>query len=75
MPDEISELTQTMRTGEKRGSLLWVLDLDSALPWGRESSKALLRQPLTNNAAIINKKAQRSRMNCTREGVLRQEID
>lgn len=65
------ELTQTMRTGEKRGSLLWVLDR-TRTAMGKRMIKSFIEQPL-NNAAIINK-----RLNAVdelyREGVLRQEI-
>ena len=65
------ELTQTMRTGEKRGSLLWVLD-QTRTAMGKRMIKSFIEQPL-NNPAIINK-----RLNAVeelyREGILRQEI-
>ena len=65
------ELTQTMRTGEKRGSLLWVLDR-TRTAMGKRMIKSMIEQPL-NNPAIINK-----RLNAVeelyREGVLRQEL-
>ena len=63
------ELTQTMRTGEKRGSLLWVLDR-TRTAMGKRMIKSMIEQPL-NNPAIINK-----RLNAVeelyRDGVLRQ---
>ncbi len=65
------ELTQTMRTGEKRGSLLWVLDR-TRTAMGKRMIKSFIEQPL-NNPTIINK-----RLNAVeelyREGILRQEI-
>ncbi|MDD3192295.1 MAG: DNA mismatch repair protein MutS [Oscillospiraceae bacterium] len=65
------ELTQTMRAGEKRGSLLWILDR-TRTAMGKRMMKNFIEQPL-NNPAIINK-----RLNAVdelfREGVLRQEI-
>ena len=65
------ELTQTLRTGEKRGSLLWVLDR-TRTAMGKRMIKSFIEQPL-NHPALINK-----RLNAVeelyREGVLRQEI-
>ena len=65
------ELTQTMRTGEKRGSLLWVLDRTKTA-MGKRMIKSFIEQPLKNPAVINN------RLNAVdelvREGVLRQEL-
>ncbi|MCI5801841.1 MAG: DNA mismatch repair protein MutS [Oscillospiraceae bacterium] len=66
------ELTRTMRTGEKKGSLLWVLD-KTRTAMGKRMMKSFLDQPLIN-PAIINK-----RLNAVeelyRDGVLRQELE
>lgn len=48
------ELTQTMRTGERRGSLLWVLDRTKTA-MGKRLIKNFVEQPL-NNPATINKR-------------------
>ncbi len=65
------ELTQTLRTGEKRGSLLWVLDR-TRTAMGKRMIKSFIEQPL-NHPSFINK-----RLNAVeelyREGVLRQEL-
>lgn len=65
------ELTQTMRSGEKRGSLLWVLD-QTKTAMGKRMIKSFLEQPL-NNPATINK-----RLNAVEElfkdSILRQEL-
>ena len=45
------ELTETMRGGEKRGSLLWVLD-KTKTPMGARNLRTWLQQPLMNVAAI-----------------------
>ena len=45
------ELTQTMRAGEKRGSLLWVLD-KTKTSMGRRMMRAVIEKPLTSAAAI-----------------------
>lgn len=45
------ELTQTMRSGEKRGSLLWVID-KTKTAMGKRLLKRYLEQPLCNPIAI-----------------------
>ncbi|MBP5209735.1 MAG: DNA mismatch repair protein MutS, partial [Clostridia bacterium] len=45
------ELTQALRTGEKRGTLLWVLD-KTVTAMGARRLKAWIRQPLRDVAAI-----------------------
>lgn len=45
------ELTETMRDGAKKGSLLWVLD-DTKTPMGARLLRARLEQPLTDAALI-----------------------
>ena len=46
-----SELTETLRTKEKRGSLLWVLD-KTKTPMGARNLRSWLQQPLLNPVAI-----------------------
>ncbi|MBE6889146.1 MAG: DNA mismatch repair protein MutS [Ruminococcaceae bacterium] len=48
------ELTETMRTKEKRGSLLWVLD-DTVTTLGRRRLKTWLEQPLIDPAEILRR--------------------
>ena len=48
------ELTETMRSREKRGSLLWVLD-KTRTAMGKRLMKATIEQPLIS-AAIINRR-------------------
>ncbi|MGN0687741.1 MAG: DNA mismatch repair protein MutS [Oscillospiraceae bacterium] len=48
------ELTETMRTKEKRGSLLWVLD-KTVTSMGRRRLKTWLEQPLINAAEILRR--------------------
>lgn len=45
------EITQTMRTGEKRGTLLWVLD-HSKTAMGKRLLRSYLDKPLVNPALI-----------------------
>lgn len=45
------ELTQTMRTGEKRGTLLWVLD-KTKTAMGKRLLRSYLEKPLLNPATI-----------------------
>lgn len=45
------ELTQTMRTGQKRGSLLWVLD-KTKTAMGKRLIRKLIEQPLINPIQI-----------------------
>ncbi len=48
------ELTKTMRTKEKRGSLLWVLD-KTVTSMGRRRLKTWLERPLINAAEILRR--------------------
>ena len=48
------ELTETMRNGEKKGSLLWVLDRTST-SMGRRKLRQTVEQPLTDTAKIIRR--------------------
>ncbi len=48
------ELTETMRTKEKRGSLLWVLD-KTVTSMGRRRLKTWLEQPLVSPTAILKR--------------------
>jgi len=45
------ELTQSLRTGEKKGSLLWVLD-QTRTPMGGRMLRSWVERPLLNPAAI-----------------------
>ncbi len=54
------ELTKTMRGGDKKGSLLWVLD-KTCTAMGKREIKNWLERPLTNAAKIIG------RQNCVEE--------
>ena len=45
------ELTETMRTKEKKGSLLWVLDR-TATPMGKRMIRGVLERPLVSPVAI-----------------------
>ena len=46
------ELTRTMRTGEKKGSLLWVLD-STRTPMGKRMLKSWMERPLRSPARIM----------------------
>jgi DNA mismatch repair protein MutS len=48
------ELTQTMRSGEKKGTLLWVLD-KTKTAMGKRLLRSFLEKPLVN-PAVINKR-------------------
>ncbi len=48
------ELTETMRSKEKRGSLLWVLD-KTVTGMGRRRLRQCIERPLTDAAAIIRR--------------------
>ncbi len=48
------ELTETMRNGDKKGSLLWVLDKTST-SMGRRKLRQTVEQPLTDTAKIIRR--------------------
>ena len=45
------ELTETMRTKEKKGSLLWVLD-KTRTPMGKRMIRGIIERPLVNPVAI-----------------------
>lgn len=45
------EITQTMRSGEKKGSLLWVLD-KTKTSMGKRMMKSIVEQPVTSVAVI-----------------------
>ena len=45
------ELTETLRSGEKRGSLLWVLD-KTKTPMGSRTLRSWLERPLLDPEAI-----------------------
>ena len=45
------ELTKTLRTGERRGTLLWVLD-QTRTPMGKRLIRSVLEKPLLNPTAI-----------------------
>ena len=48
------ELTETMRTKEKRGSLLWVLD-KTVTSMGRRKLRTWVEQPLINPTEILRR--------------------
>ncbi len=48
------ELTETMRSGEKKGSLLWVLD-KTKTSMGKRLMRRSIEQPLLNAAAIVRR--------------------
>lgn len=48
------ELTQTMRTGDKRGTLLWVLD-QTKTAMGKRLMRTYIEQPLVNCATITKR--------------------
>ena len=48
------ELTETMRTKEKRGSLMWVLD-KTVTAMGRRKLRTWIEQPLIDPAAILRR--------------------
>ncbi len=48
------ELTETLRTKEKKGSLLWVID-STRTSMGKRMLKSWLEQPLINPARILNR--------------------
>lgn len=48
------ELVETIRTGEKRGSLLWVLD-QTKTPMGKRLIRNYINQPLVNPAEITKR--------------------
>ncbi|MCD7846867.1 MAG: DNA mismatch repair protein MutS [Oscillospiraceae bacterium] len=48
------ELTKTLRTGEKKGSLLWVLDMTKT-SMGKRMLKSWIEQPLCNPTRIMRR--------------------
>ena len=48
------EITETMRSGEKRGSLLWVLD-KTKTAMGKRLIRSFLEQPLMSETAILKR--------------------
>lgn len=50
------ELTQTMRCGDKKGSLLWVLD-KTKTPMGKRLIRSWIEKPLMNICEIINRQS------------------
>ena len=65
------ELTQTMRTQEKRGTLLWVLD-KTRTPMGKRMIRSWLEQPLLNLSHITRR--QGAVQELVEETILREEI-
>lgn len=65
------ELTETIRGGEKRGSLLWVLD-KTRTPMGHRLIRAWIEQPLCSPAAISYRQDQVAAL--TADGVVREEL-
>ncbi len=64
------ELTETMRSKEKKGSLLWVLD-NTKTAMGKRLIKRWIEQPLLSCAAIIRR--QNAVEELTRDAVMRGE--
>ena len=65
------ELTETIRGGEKRGSLLWVLD-KTRTPMGHRLIRAWIEQPLCSPAAISFRQDQVAAL--AADGVVREEL-
>ncbi len=65
------ELTETMRTREKRGTLLWVLD-KTRTPMGKRLIRSWLEQPLLSIPRITRRQGAIDEL--VREGILREEI-
>ena len=65
------ELTETLRTGEKRGSLLWVLD-KTGTPMGSRLLRSWVERPLLSPVAIKRRHASVDEL--FRESVLRSEL-
>ena len=65
------ELTQTMRTQEKRGTLLWVLD-KTRTPMGKRMIRSWLEQPLLNISHITHR--QGAVQELVDENILRGEL-
>ncbi len=65
------ELTETMRSKEKKGSLLWVLD-HTETSMGKRLLKAYIEQPLIKPAIIINRLDAVEQL--CRQSVIREEL-
>ena len=65
------ELTQTLRTGEKRGTLLWAID-KTRTPMGKRMIRSWIEQPLMSIPRIT--KRQGAVEELVRENILRQEL-
>ena len=65
------ELTETIRGGEKKGSLLWVLDR-TRTPMGHRLIRAWIEQPLRDPAGIASRQDQVAAL--TADGVVREEL-
>ncbi len=65
------ELTETIRGGEKKGSLLWVLD-KTKTPMGHRLIRAWIEQPLCSPAAISFRQDQVAAL--TADAVVREEL-
>ncbi|MBQ7543101.1 MAG: DNA mismatch repair protein MutS [Clostridia bacterium] len=65
------ELTETMRTREKRGTLLWVLD-KTRTPMGKRLIRSWLEQPLLSIPRITRRQGAVEEL--LRESILRREI-
>lgn len=65
------ELTETMRTREKRGTLLWVLD-KTKTPMGKRLIRSWVEQPLLNLARITKRQGAVGEL--AGETILRQEM-
>ena len=65
------ELTETMRTREKRGTLLWVLD-KTRTPMGKRLIRSWLEQPLLSIPRITRRQGAVDEL--VREGILRTEM-
>ena len=65
------ELTETIRGGEKRGSLLWVLD-KTRTPMGHRLIRSWMEQPLCDPAGIRVRQDQVAAL--TADGVVREEL-
>lgn len=65
------ELTETMRTREKRGTLLWVLD-KTRTPMGKRLIRSWLEQPLLSIPRITRRQGAVDEL--VRESILRREI-
>ena len=65
------ELTETMRTREKRGTLLWVLD-KTRTPMGKRLIRSWLEQPLVSIPRITKRQGAVGEL--CRENILRREL-